>query len=193
MGISDLNESGIYKIESPSGNFYIGSAVNIRRRWHEHKTCLRCNRHYNQPLINAVEKYGLDAMKFSVVEFCSVDKLVEREQAAMDALQPFYNIQKTAGGNCLGMKYSEETKEKVRKAATNISDETREKRRVAAKAQWANKASRDKITKAITEAGNRPETRAKLSAMNTGRIPSEIARERMSIAAKNRKPKEARA
>jgi predicted GIY-YIG superfamily endonuclease len=41
--------SGIYKITNLlNGKMYIGSAVNVRKRWHQHRHGLRCNKHDNR-------------------------------------------------------------------------------------------------------------------------------------------------
>jgi len=40
--------SGIYKIANKvTGDFYIGSAVDINKRWNQHKFLLKKQKHYN--------------------------------------------------------------------------------------------------------------------------------------------------
>lgn len=180
--------SGIYKITAPSGDFYIGSAVNIKRRWHEHRTSLRKGNHHNVPLQNAANKYGLNNLQFSVIEHCAPEDLVNREQFAIDSLDPQYNTQRTAGSS-LGMKYSDEVKEKVRQAAINISDETRELRRQAALRQWSNKDDREKIVKAIKSSDKVQLSIKKAAAALSEKPISDETRKRMSEAAKRRKRK----
>ena len=88
---------GIYKIESPSGNFYIGSAVNVRKRLVMHRRQLRDGTHVNSALRNAAAKYGVDRLQFTEYA-CVLDRkyLRELEQILMDELKPSYNISKTA-------------------------------------------------------------------------------------------------
>lgn len=88
---------GIYKIESPSGRFYIGSSVNVRRRLLAHKRSLAAGDHINTALSNAAKKYGVSGLSFT--EFaCVLDGRCLRsvEQQVMDDLNPEYNISKNA-------------------------------------------------------------------------------------------------
>jgi group I intron endonuclease len=62
-------KSGIYKIINVVNNkFYVGSAVNLRRRKARHFTELRNNRHNNSHLQAAWAKYGEKSFVFVVVE-----------------------------------------------------------------------------------------------------------------------------
>lgn len=88
---------GIYKIESPSGRFYIGSSVNVRKRINVHKRDLRLRRHINSVLTAAADKYGVENLKF--IEFLCVinrEDLRSVEQQLIDELKPDYNISKHA-------------------------------------------------------------------------------------------------
>lgn len=67
MRKSELNVCGVYSITSPSGGVYIGSAVLVRRRWHQHKITLRGQKHKNPTLQNAWNKYGEEQMTFSLL------------------------------------------------------------------------------------------------------------------------------
>jgi group I intron endonuclease len=51
-----------------SGRCYVGSAVNARRRWIEHRSRLNCGRHHCQYLQNSWTKYGAKAFAFAIVE-----------------------------------------------------------------------------------------------------------------------------
>ena len=104
-----LNSSGIYRIISPSGGTYVGSAINIRLRWHGHKSALRKGTHKNKKLQNAWDKYGEDHMLFCVMLVCSKNDLLLYEQKAIDVLRPRYNLCIQAG-SALGLKWSEESK-----------------------------------------------------------------------------------
>lgn len=97
------NQSGIYKITNNiNGKFYIGSTTNLRHRWWSHRTqankgCVK--------LHNALDKHGKDNFQIEMVETIECpegltrenqQKLWDREQYYLDALQPFgsrgYNI-----------------------------------------------------------------------------------------------------
>jgi group I intron endonuclease len=88
------NECGVYKITSPSGKFYIGSSVDIRKRWNEHRCRLagHAGGHHNQYLKNAAVKYGIDSLVFEVLELCARKDVREREQFYIDSLKPSYNL-----------------------------------------------------------------------------------------------------
>lgn len=111
--------SGIYRITCiVTGKFYIGSAVNLRRRHQEHFRDLHRNAHYNRKLQRAWNKHGKEAFVFDILEFVLIlEFLTVREQYWFDKLSPFgdkgFNIAPTAG-SVLGMKSSPETIEKLR-------------------------------------------------------------------------------
>ena len=64
-----LKESGVYKIQSPSGKIYIGQSCNIRRRMSEH---LYNSKHKNNKLYASIRKYGLKNHNIEVL-FLSED------------------------------------------------------------------------------------------------------------------------
>ena len=60
---------GIYKItHSTTGKFYIGSTADLRKRWRQHRSELRRNKHCNQKMQYAWNKYGPDAFIFETIE-----------------------------------------------------------------------------------------------------------------------------
>lgn len=103
----DLNRSGIYKItNSVSGKIYIGSAVNIRKRWNLHLLHLRRGTHRNRKMQASFAKHGEAAFSILVIEFCDLAALLEREQFWMDGLEAVkvgYNLNPVAGSG-LGQK-----------------------------------------------------------------------------------------
>lgn len=69
-------QSGIYKITSPSGRIYIGQAINLRNRKWEYNS----NKCKTQRLLyKSIIKYGINNHIFSVLELCGIEKLHERE------------------------------------------------------------------------------------------------------------------
>lgn len=72
--------SGIYSIINIRNNkIYVGSTKNIEMRKYSHFNTLRRNVHVNKYLQRAYNKYGKDSFMFTVIEYCSVDRLLERE------------------------------------------------------------------------------------------------------------------
>lgn len=73
---------GVYQIRNIINNrIYIGSSFDIAARWREHKYNLRMNKHRNQHLQNAYNKYGKEAFVYEVLEvLASTEHQFEREQ-----------------------------------------------------------------------------------------------------------------
>jgi group I intron endonuclease len=107
--------TGIYKILNRiSGNFYIGSSSTcIKQRWASHKSALKHKKHHSPALQNAYNKYGISYFDFIVIELCSPDDCIFREQAYLDLLNPEYNCCKIAGST-KGVRASEYQKAKAR-------------------------------------------------------------------------------
>ena len=136
--------TGIYEIRNTiNGNTYVGSAINIKRRWIDHRSTLRGETHSNNHLQNAWNKYGGESFVFRVLFYCDKDLMFIFEQRAMDIIRPEYNILPVAGSP-LGWNHSDETKAKI--SAANKG-----------KPSW----NLGRTTP--------PETRAKISAVKKGR------------------------
>ena len=72
--------SGIYKITNTNNNkVYIGSSVNISNREYKHFWLLEKGIHDNEYLQKSFNKYGKNAFKFEIIEYCESDRLVEQE------------------------------------------------------------------------------------------------------------------
>lgn len=101
--------SGIYSITAPSGKRYIGSSINVARRWREHLRRLRLGTHRNPALQASFNKYGESQLTFALLELCDSSELIRREQVYIDACDwaGLYNLAPTAGNN-LGVKHSAE-------------------------------------------------------------------------------------
>lgn len=179
-------KSGIYQIENRvNGKRYIGSAVNIRKRWSRHLCDLRHKKHCNPHLQSAFDKYGKTAFMFTILEHTESERLIEREQHYFDTLNPEYNIAPTAG-NSLGRSCSLESRLKFSAARMGhpVTEETRRKISKAMSGErnpnYGNRGKpltaehRAKISKAMS--GNRHPM--------YGKHPSEESRRKMSEAGK---------
>ena len=177
--------SGVYKIKNIlNGHCYIGSAVDIKKRWRDHKNCLRNNNHRNAHLQNARNKYGEDSFKFNILLICDKENNILYEQMCIDGMKPEYNISPTAGSQ-LGMKHTKETKRKmaIAKTGKHRTEETKRKMSESAKAYH-------KSNPEVRLGENNPnfgkhhsaETRRKISISKVGKRMSEKARKNMSIA-----------
>ncbi len=109
--------SGIYQIQSKvkPERIYIGSAVNIKRRWNNHKNELRKNIHGNKKLQNHFNKYGESDLIFSVLLGCEKERLITNEQFFFDTY-PIYFNECLKAHSPFGRKVSKETRDKISKA-----------------------------------------------------------------------------
>jgi len=110
-------KSGVYKILNIlNGKCYIGSSEFLNRRIKDHRIYLKNNTHSCKHLQNSYNKYGKAAFVFGVIEYCEIDKLIEREQFWIDKtdISIRYNKRRIAQSN-KGFKFSAESKEKLKK------------------------------------------------------------------------------
>ena len=83
---------GIYKIiNTITGDFYIGSSNDVKRRWREHKCQSSWNKQPNSQLYQDMKKYGVDKFVFEVLAEVEIEKLKEKEQQFIETLKPTYN------------------------------------------------------------------------------------------------------
>ena len=100
----------IYKITNLLDNkFYIGSSTNLIKRYYTHISHIRANKQTCTKLVRAVRKHKEENFKFEILEECTIDNLLKREQYFLDTLKPHYNIALIAGSN-LGIKRSKKVK-----------------------------------------------------------------------------------
>mgnify|MGYP003435005267 CR=1 FL=1 len=129
------NNSGIYKIKcTVTGQIYIGSSGDLKRREKDHFKSLINQKHRNIKLQRSFNKYGLDNFVFSVIEFVvDTNKLINKEQFYVDTFNPYFNMCKIIVNSSLGIKRSKEVCEKLSKAQTGMihSDERRKKKSVS--------------------------------------------------------------
>lgn len=79
---SNSKNSGIYKITNLINNkVYVGKTNNFYKRYHAYKTAIKKQNinKINQYFLNAINKHGSNNFEFSIIEFCNVDSLAERE------------------------------------------------------------------------------------------------------------------
>ena len=84
--------SAVYKITNViTGDFYIGSSKNVKRRWAGHKCPSVWNRYPNNPMYLDMNKYGLDKFSFQILAEVEIEQLKEMEQQFIEILKPTYN------------------------------------------------------------------------------------------------------
>ena len=89
---------GIYKITNAiTGDFYIGSSKDVKRRWIEHKCQYTWNKCPNSPMYHDMRKYGTDKFVFEILEVVEESFLKEKEQEFIETLNPTYNNYRAKG------------------------------------------------------------------------------------------------
>lgn len=110
-----IKKTGIYLIYNVcSKKGYIGSSLNIYRRWVEHRTRLAAGKHPNIHLQRAWDKDKKDSFIFFLIE--ETHKLDEREKFYLDSLS--YNLL-----------YNCKNSQKPRRKNYTLSEEARKKSR----------------------------------------------------------------
>ena len=75
-----MSNSGIYCIENIKNDMcYVGKAVDINKRFKEHKWALKQGIHFNSYLQRAWDKYGEESFKFYILERAAIEILCHRE------------------------------------------------------------------------------------------------------------------
>jgi len=128
--------SGVYQITNTSnGNFYVGSSVNIYKRWKDHSRSLNRGNHHSDYLQNAWNKYGEENFKFEIIEeVLDKSKLIEREQYYLDTLKPEYNICPQAGKNTSGAAFykNKEYQKRKNEAIKGFKQTTEARKKISA-------------------------------------------------------------
>jgi group I intron endonuclease len=102
------NKSGVYRwINKENGKVYIGSAVNLSRRFYVYYNLEYLSKS-NMLICRALLKYGYFNFCLEILEYCKPENALEREQYYMDICAPEYNVLRIAGSR-LGYRHTEET------------------------------------------------------------------------------------
>lgn len=107
-------ESGIYEIQSliKPERIYIGSAINITKRWYVHLRELNKKSHHSKKLQRHFNKYGESDLIFTVLFRCEKEFLLNYEQYLLDRHNPYFNNCKIAG-SVLGIRLTDERKKQI--------------------------------------------------------------------------------
>lgn len=124
------NKIGIYRwVNNLNGKTYIGSSNNLSIRFYTYYS-LSYLAKSNRPVERALLKYGFSKFSLEILEYCSLNDLLKKEQYYLDNLKPEYNIVKTAG-SILGYKHTDKSIKKMRDFV--LSEEVLAKKRLATK------------------------------------------------------------
>lgn len=94
---------GIYKLTNKlNGKSYIGQAIDIRKRWREHK-CASLNpnnKDFNMVIHKAIRKYGIENFNLEIIEECEQSELNDKEIYWIDKYNTYHQgYNASIGGN----------------------------------------------------------------------------------------------
>ena len=93
-----MKTSAVYKITNTiTGDFYIGSSKNVKRRWAKHKCPSTWKNYPNNPMYHDMQKYSVDKFELQILAEVEADKLKETEQKFIETLKPVYNNRNANG------------------------------------------------------------------------------------------------
>lgn len=102
--------SAVYQIVNRvTGEQYVGSSVNVKDRWANHKCPYLWKKYPNNKLYQAFQEYGIDKFEFLIITTAKPEYLKQVEQKFIELLNPVYN-QKNAKG--LNVECNKENKKK---------------------------------------------------------------------------------
>jgi len=106
---------GIYKIiHKLSGKYYVGSTHNFNHRWiRQHLFCLRHNKHCNDKLQHAWNKYGETMFEFVIVKHLPAEQLILVEQQYLDIAKNEADKCYNLSFNADGVTFTEEVRKKM--------------------------------------------------------------------------------
>lgn len=85
--------SGVYEIVNKiTGDCYIGSSVDLKRRKQEHFNESYWKHNPNKPLYKDMKQYGKNSFLFKPIRLCDPAELKKYEQEAIDKYKPKYNV-----------------------------------------------------------------------------------------------------
>ena len=84
--------SAVYKIvNTVTGDFYIGSSRNVKRRWAQHKCPSSWYQQSNNKMYQDMWIYGVDKFRFQILVPVMPEYLKQVEQELIEMLKPTYN------------------------------------------------------------------------------------------------------
>lgn len=170
--------TGIYKIKNIiTEKVYVGSAIDIDKRWRKHKQMINEGNHHSIKLQNSMNKHGISKFIFEIIEECEKELLIEREQYWINVLDSYnngYNSRPIAHSN-LGIKLpiSEETKRKIglKSKGRKHTEETRKKIKEKRKLQIFTEETRKKLSKIHSDKKWSEESKEKMRKSMKGKSP----------------------
>ncbi len=114
LGIISAKVCGIYAIIcTVTGEMYVGSSVDVRRRWRQHRNRLRRGTSTSRKLQDAWSEHP-EHFSFALLFECAEADLHAQEQVWFERLKPSLNLDGKAGSS-LGRRLTAEQREKLKR------------------------------------------------------------------------------
>jgi group I intron endonuclease len=120
--VDNKGKSGVYMwTHKESGKKYVGSSVDLSKRFKVYYSKNRLVKHKTSYINNALLQHDYLAFSLTIIEYIDINNLskeearlliLRREQHYIDSLEPEYNILSKAGSS-LGYKHTEESLTKI--------------------------------------------------------------------------------
>ena len=110
---NNKKKCGIYLwTNTLTNDTYVGRSIDLGRRFSYYFNQLIIKNAGYSLICRALVKYGYENFKLEILEFCTVDEIVQREQFWIDELKPTYNLVTVVDGKYT-YRHTEESKEKM--------------------------------------------------------------------------------
>jgi group I intron endonuclease len=182
-------KAGVYEIQnSVTGYCYIGSSVNMSKRYIRHISDLKRQVHVNPYLQNAWNKYGENAFVFRAILRCDKSMTTIYEQKCLDTMEHEYNLAKDAIAPNKGRVFSAEVRAKMSNASARRkhTEETKRKIGLAHKGKKKSAETIEKHRIAITGVPMSRKARRNMSKAGKGRKFSDVHKAKIGAKTKAR-------
>lgn len=106
--IDNKDKSGVYMwIQTKSNQIYIGSSINIGRRFSGYFSISNLRKNKTMTICKALLKHRHSQFSFAILEYCDTNNRVELENYYLNLLEPRYSVLKVADLPATGLKSKE--------------------------------------------------------------------------------------
>lgn len=146
---------GLYAITHiPSRKSYIGSSLDINKRFSTHRSMLKNNYHHSKHLQNSWNKYDKEQFEFKTLNVCKThEEAVELEKAFLECFyhDGLFNVKNDAFGVGFGIQHPNKSKPLTTEQKTKISQSLKGRKKtqehidkVAAKSRGIKRSAKTK-------------------------------------------------
>ena len=171
----------LYQLLFPNGKRYIGLSNNPNKRWRDHRN--NANKKIALPVCYAINKYGWENVKPSIIAVGNRKYIAEMEIAAIELYDTRNNGYNVSFGGEISPSLNPETAKKISFALKGRvpSLQERENMRLAQLGRKHSESTKKKISQSQKGKFVSEETRKKIKESNSGRVHSKQSKLNMSL------------